>query len=135
MPKYCMLQTVRLPYEQALAKTRENLKGEGFGVITEIDVRKTVKEKLGKEFRPYIILGACNPPLAHRALSAEPEIGALLPCNVCVWDNGDGTSTVAAIDVKTLFQLVQNPGLAEIADNVQALLKRVIQNVASSSGK
>ncbi|HLW67569.1 MAG TPA: DUF302 domain-containing protein [Gemmataceae bacterium] len=135
MSKYCMVQTVRLPYEQALAKTRDGLKSEGFGVITEIDVRKTVKEKLGKQFRPYIILGACNPPLAHRALSAEPEIGALLPCNVCVWDNGDGTTTVAAIDVKTLFQLVQNPGLAEIADNVQAMLQRVMQNVAAGPAK
>jgi uncharacterized protein (DUF302 family) len=135
MSNYCIVQTVRLPYEQALKKTRESLQREGFGVITEIDVRKTVKEKLGKEFRRYIILGACNPPLAHRALSAEPEIGTLLPCNVCVWDNGDGRSTVAAIDVKSLFQLVQNPGLADIAEQVQAMLRRVVRNVATGQEK
>ena len=102
----------------------------GFGVITEIDVQRTVKEKLGEEFRPYIILGACSPPLAHRAISAEPEIGLLMPCNVCVWDNQDGTSTVAAIDVEVLFQVVQNPGLADIAETVQAKLARVVEKVA-----
>jgi uncharacterized protein (DUF302 family) len=129
MASYGIVSKVPLAYDKALAKTRDALKAEGFGVITEIDVRKTVKEKLGAEFRPYIILGACNPPLAHRAISAEPEIGLLMPCNVCLWDNGDGTTTVAAIDVKTLFQLVQNPGLAEIAEKVNSQLRRVLQAV------
>ena len=129
MANYGIVSKVPLAYDKSLAKARDALKAEGFGVITEIDVRKTVKEKLGVEFRPYIILGACNPPLAHRAISAEPEIGLLMPCNVCIWDNGDGTTTVAAIDVKTLFQLVQNPSLADIAEKVNGQLRRVVQAV------
>jgi uncharacterized protein (DUF302 family) len=129
MASYGIVNKVSLAYDKALVKTRDALKGEGFGIITEIDVRKTVKEKLGVEFRPYIILGACNPPLAHQAISAEPEIGLLMPCNVCVWDNGDGTTNVAAIDVKTMFQLVQNPGLSEIAETVNGKLRRVVQAV------
>jgi len=129
MGNYGIVSKVSLAYDKALAKTREALKAEGFGVITEIDFRKTVKEKLGVESRPYIILGACNPSLAHRAISAEPEIGLLMPCNVCVWDNGDGTTTVAAIDVKTIFQLVQNPGLSEIVEKVNAQVRRVVQAV------
>jgi len=131
MPTYGISTKVSLPYEQALAKTREALKAEGFGVITEIDVKKTVKEKLGEEFRPYIILGACNPPLAHRAISMEPEIGLLMPCNVCVWDNMDGTSTVAAVDVSALFYIVQNPALQEIAETVSARLRRVVESIAT----
>ncbi len=91
-----------------------------------------MREKLGESFRPYLILGACNPPLAHRAISAEPEIGLLMPCNVCVWDNQDGTSTVAAVDVKVLFQVVQNPSLADIADTVNAKLCRVVSTVAAA---
>jgi uncharacterized protein (DUF302 family) len=130
MTTYGLVKKVPFSYDQALLRTREALKAEGFGVITEIDVRKTVKEKLGEEFRPYIILGACNPALAHRAISAEPEIGLLMPCNVCVWDNQDGTSTVAAIDVKTLFQVVQNPELTDLAETVHAKLARVIEQVA-----
>jgi uncharacterized protein (DUF302 family) len=130
MASYGIVRKVSIPYEQALARTREALKAEGFGVVTAIDVRKTVKEKLGKEFSPYIILGACNPPLAHQAISAEPEIGLLMPCNVCVWDNKDGTTTVAAIDVKTLFQMVQNPGLAPVAETVHGKLCQVIKRVA-----
>ena len=130
MATYGIVKKTSLPYGQALSRTREALKAEGFGVITEIDVQRTVKEKLGKEFRPYIILGACNPPLAHQAISTEPEIGLLMPCNVCVWDNQDGTSTVAAIDVKALFQVVQNPGLADIAEKVHAKLARVVEKVA-----
>ena len=129
MGNYGIVSKVSLAYDKALAKTREALKAEGFGVITEIDFRKTVKEKPGVESRPYIILGACNPSLAHRAISAEPEIGLLMPCNVCVWDNGDGTTTVAAIDVKTIFQLVQNPGLSEIVEKVNAQVRRVVQAV------
>jgi uncharacterized protein (DUF302 family) len=130
MATYGIVKKTSLPYGQALSRTCEALKAEGFGVITEIDVQKTVKEKLGKECRPYVILGACNPPLAHQAISAEPEIGLLMPCNVCVWDNQDGTSTVAAIDVKALFQVVQNPGLADIAETVHAKLARVVEKLA-----
>jgi uncharacterized protein (DUF302 family) len=130
MATYGIVKKTSLRYGQALARTREALKAEGFGVITEIDVQRTVKEKLGEEFRPYVILGACNPPLAHHAISAEPEIGLLMPCNVCVWDNQDGTSTVAAIDVKVLFQVVQNPGLADIAETLHAKLAHVVEKVA-----
>lgn len=131
MSTYSISTKVNLPYEQALAKTRDALKAEGFGVITEIDVRKTVKEKLGAEFRPYIILGACNPPMAHKAISTEPEIGLLMPCNVCVWDNEDGTSTVAAVDVGAMFQFVQNPALTDVAETVNSKLRKVIESMSA----
>lgn len=130
MASYGIVRRVALPYEQAVAQTRQALKEEGFGVITEIDVQKTVKEKLGEEFRPYLILGACNPPLAHQALTVEPEIGLLMPCNVCVWDNQDGSSTVAAVDVDALFRLLDNPRLAELARNIQHKLSQVVERVA-----
>jgi uncharacterized protein (DUF302 family) len=108
--------TVALPYEQAIERTRAVLKDQGFGVLTEIDVRKTMKEKLDVEFRPYVILGACNPPLAHRALRADLGIGLLLPCNVIVYDNGDGTSSIEAMDPRAALGLVgDNPAIAEVA--------------------
>src|SRR6266545_7610156 len=90
--------TVNLPYAQAIERTRAALKEQGFGVLTEIDIAKTLRDKLDADFRPYVILGACNPPLAHRALSAALGIRLLLPCNVVVYDNGDGTSTVELMD-------------------------------------
>lgn len=135
MVSYGMVKKVKGSFEQVVAKTRECLKSEGFGVITEIDVQKTVKEKLGERIRPYLILGACNPPLAHRAIAAEPEIGLLMPCNVCVWENQEGAITVAAVDVKALFQLVQNPSLTEVADSVNGKLRRVVENVASGEDR
>jgi uncharacterized protein (DUF302 family) len=129
MVSYGMVKKVKGSFAQGVAKTRESLKSEGFGVITEIDVQKTVKEKLGERVRPYLILGACNPPLAHRAIAAEPEIGLLMPCNVCVWEDQDGAVTVAAVNVKTLFQLVQNPSLADVAESVNDKLRRALENV------
>ena len=132
---YSISKKVNLSYEEAVAKTRDALKTEGFGVITEIDVKKTVREKLGEAFRPYVILGACNPSLAHKAISAEPEIGTLMPCNVCVWDNEDGTSTVAAVDVKSVFQLVQMPALTEIAEIVNARLQRAVEHMGTEETK
>jgi uncharacterized protein (DUF302 family) len=129
MVSYGMVKKVKGSFAQVVAKTRESLKSEGFGVITEIDVQKTVKEKLGERVRPYLILGACNPPLAHRAIAAEPEIGLLMPCNVCVWEDQDGAVTVAAVNVKTLFQLVQNPSLADVAESVNDKLRRALENV------
>jgi uncharacterized protein (DUF302 family) len=131
MVSYGIVSKVKGPFDQTVAKTRESLKAEGFGVITEIDVQKTVKEKLGENMRPYLTLGACNPPLAHRAIALEPEIGLLMPCNVCVWENGDGTLSVAAVDVKALFQFVRNPSLAAIADAVNSKLRRVVESVAA----
>ena len=120
-------------YEQAIERTRASLKGEGFGVLTEIDVRKTMQEKLGAEFRPYVILGACNPPLAHRALSEDLGIGLLLPCNVVVYDNGDGTSTVEAMDPEAALALVgDNKAIAEVAHEARARLGRAIGAVAHS---
>ncbi|PIY38029.1 MAG: hypothetical protein COZ05_21515 [Armatimonadetes bacterium CG_4_10_14_3_um_filter_59_10] len=129
MPRYA--ETVNLPisYEEAVSRTRGALKDEGFGVITEIDVKATMKEKLNEDVAPYVILGACNPSLAHRALSTEKEIGLLLPCNVCVWDNGDGSSTVAAINVKEVFQVMDNPALVQVAETVTNKLASVLQQL------
>jgi uncharacterized protein (DUF302 family) len=119
--------TVAVTYEQAIERTRLALKDQGFGVLTEIDVRKTMEEKLGAEFRPYVILGACNPPLAHRALSADLGIGLLLPCNVVVYDNGNGTCTVEAMDPEAALALVgDNPTIAEVAHQARAGLRRAI---------
>jgi len=121
-----MSVTLALPYNQAAARTREALKSEGFGVITEIDVRKTMKEKLGAEFRPYVIFGACNPSLAHRVLSAEPEMGLLLPCNVVVYEASGGTR-VSAIDPTVRLGDSENPELRAVAQEVRARLQRVIK--------
>ena len=103
---------------------------QGFGVLTEIDVKKTLKEKLDVEFRPYVILGACNPALARRALEADLGVGLLLPCNVVVYDNGDGTSTVAAIDPMAALGIVgDNPALATVAHEAQGRLSAVVERL------
>ena len=119
-----------LPYEDAVRATREALKQQGFGVITEIDVRKVMQEKLGIDYPPYVILGACNPGLAHQALEAEREIGLLLPCNVVVYEEGEG-SVVAAIDpVKALAAVVDSPALADIAEQVRGKLEAALRTIA-----
>jgi uncharacterized protein (DUF302 family) len=124
---------VDLPYEQAIERTRAALKEQGFGVLTEIDVKATMKAKLDAEFRPYVIMGACNPPLAHRALSADLGIGLLLPCNVVVYDNLDGTSTVEAMDPQAALGLVgDNPAIAEVASEARARLRLAIDALASA---
>lgn len=122
-------QQVNLPYEEAVERTKSALKDEGFGVLCEIDVKKTMKEKLGADFRPYVILGACNPPLAHQALEAELDLGLLLPCNLVVYEM-DGGSMVEAMDPVPVLGLVGNPKLEPIARDVQARLRRVVQKVA-----
>jgi len=119
---------VEAPFDEVLASTRDALKTEGFGVLTEIDVKATMKEKLGVDQSAYTILGACNPPLARRALEAERELGLLLPCNVIVYETEGGTR-VSAMDPGIMSQLIDNPVLAEVAGEVRARLERVLENV------
>ncbi len=122
-------RTVDAGFEETVAKVTEELKKEGFGVLTQIDVQQTMKEKLGVNLRSYRILGACNPQFAYQALQAEDKIGTMLPCNVVVLENADGKVEVAAVDPIASMQAVDNPSLAEIAQQVQAKLRRVIDNV------
>ena len=128
---YGMTRTAALPYERAVERTREALAKEGFGVLSEIDIRATLEKKLGVETRPYTILGACNPPLAHQAFDAEPSIGLLLPCNVVVYaGDDDGRSVVAAVDPEVTLGRVGNVRLAPLAAEVKARLARVLDDVA-----
>jgi uncharacterized protein (DUF302 family) len=129
--RYGFAVRVPLRYEAAVERTREELAKEGFGVLTEIDVAATLKKKLDVDFRPYVILGACNPPLAHRALVAEPDIGLLLPCNVVVRAGADeGTSDVLAMDPEAALSLADNPGIGPVAADVGQRLRRVLDAVA-----
>jgi len=112
-------------FEEALTRVTAALKAEGFGVLTEIDVKETLKKKLDVDFRPYKILGACNPPLAYRALSAAPEAGLLLPCNVTVSFVEDNVTDVAIIDPLSMLGLVQHPDLEPVAEEARARLDRV----------
>lgn len=125
---YYFARTLALPFDVAVARTREVLAREGFGVITEIDVRKTMQAKLGVEFRPYLILGACNPALAYEALQLEDKVGAMLPCNVVVQEV-DGGAEVAAIDPVASMQAIRNPALMAKAGLVQAKLRAVIDGL------
>lgn len=127
---YGLSVEVDLPYEEALAKTTEALKNEGFGVLTTIDVKATMKAKLDVDFRPYTILGACNPPLAHRALSEEIELGLLLPCNVIVYERDDGGSIVSAINALAAMSFTGNPALEPIAQEVSDRLQKALLSVA-----
>ncbi|HOQ59991.1 MAG TPA: DUF302 domain-containing protein [Vicinamibacterales bacterium] len=130
--RYGISVEVPLPYEQALERTTDELKHEGFGVLTAIDVRQTIQQKLGKEFRKYTILGACNPPLAYRAFQAELEVGLLLPCNVVVYETDPGTSVVAAISpMSALAMASDNPALREVATEADAKLRRALTALES----
>lgn len=131
---YGMRTVVALPYERAVERAREALAGEGFGVLSEIDVRATLRKKLDVEFRPYVILGACNPPLAHRALMAEADIGLLLPCNVIVYATDTaGESVVAAVDPETSLGRVGNDALVQVAADVKRRLQRMLASLADST--
>jgi len=129
---YGLGTTVALPYAEAIARTKAALKEQGFGVLSEIDVQATLKEKRNVDFRPYVILGACNPALAHRALETELDIGLLLPCNVVVYEV-DGGSMVEAIDPERALDIVGTPELAAIAAEAKALLLRALESVARPS--
>ncbi|MEN3037581.1 MAG: DUF302 domain-containing protein [Candidatus Kryptonium sp.] len=126
--KYGISKVVNLSYEEAINKVTEELKKEGFGVLTTIDVKETLKKKLDVDFDKYIILGACNPPYAYKALQAEYDLGLILPCNVVVYER-DGKVTVSAFDPIVMAQMIENPKLKEIAQEVREKLERVIENV------
>jgi len=126
---YYYAKEVDLSFEDALERVSDELKKEGFGVLTEIDVKATIKKKLDKDFRNYHILGACNPPFAHQALLAEPQIGLMLPCNVVVQDGENGRVIISAIDPVASMQAVENETLGEIAQQVRMKLRNVIENV------
>ena len=112
-------------FDEIVGRVTAALEVEGFGVLTTIDVKQTLKEKLNVEQRPYTILGACNPPLAHQAIEADPDIGLLLPCNVLVREDDDGRITVGFMDPKAVLSLGEVPGIAELAEQVRAKLERV----------
>lgn len=128
---YGVSRSLAVPYDEAVQRARTALAAEGFGVLCEIDVREKLKEKLGVDFRRYVILGACNPALAHRALKQELELGLLLPCNVIVYESDDGEgSVIAAVDANAMLRAVgDDPALAEVAAEVSVLLERVLDRV------
>jgi uncharacterized protein (DUF302 family) len=126
---YSLSTRVHLPFEQAVARVKEALQTEGFGVLTEIDVQSTMRTKLGVDMEQYLILGACNPPLAHRALEAEPHIGLLLPCNVVVRENDHGC-LIEAIDPEAMLSMVDNQTVAAVAREAKERLQRVMAALA-----
>ena len=123
---YYFNKIIGAPFDEAVERVKAELKKDGFGVLTDIDVRQTLHEKLGVDFRPYRILGACNPPLAYRALTLEDKIGTMLPCNVVVQELAKDQVEVSAVDPVASMQAVENPKLASIAGEVRNLLKQTI---------
>jgi uncharacterized protein (DUF302 family) len=128
---YTLTRTTLLPFGEAVERVRTELKTEGFGVLCEIDVQATMREKLGVEGEPYLILGACNPPLAHQALQAEPELGVLLPCNVIVYER-DGETQISAIDPERMLSIVGNDELAPVATEVKERLGAVVERACTA---
>ncbi|HEY0920741.1 DUF302 domain-containing protein [Devosia sp.] len=126
---YYFSKTLEATVDQAVPRVTEALKAKGFGVLTTIDVAATLKNKLDVDFRPYIILGACNPKFAHRALQSEDKIGTMLPCSVIVQDAGGGKAEVAAVDPVASMAAVVNPGLEPIAMEVRELLKQAVESL------
>jgi uncharacterized protein (DUF302 family) len=127
--KYYFSKTVTLSFDDAIEKVMAELKKEGFGILTDIDVRQTLKKKLDVDFKKYRILGACNPPFAYKALQVEDKIGTMLPCNVIVQEIVEGQVEVAAIDPVASMQAVANPALKDVAEQVQGKLKKVIESI------
>lgn len=123
---YYLAKILPIAFDEAVTRTMDALKKEGFGVLTEIDVKETLKKKIGVDFPSYRILGACNPALAYEALKLENKVGTMLPCNVVVRDAGDGQTEVAAIDPVASMQAIDNPELKRAAEQVRAKLERVI---------
>ncbi len=130
--QYALTGETELGFEQAVARVRKELETEGFGVLTEIDVRATMRKKLGIEVEPYLILGACNPTFAHQALELEAELGVLLPCNVVVYERGEQT-IVSAIDAERMLSIVDNSELASVAAEIRSRLARVVERVWEAS--
>ena len=128
-PSLGITTVVKLDYDQAVEQAKAALKEQGFGVLTEIDVKATMKVKLDVDFQRYVILGACNPPLAHQALSTDPSVGLMLPCNVVVYDNGDGTSTVSALNPMAAIGVVGNAGLDAMATAATTKLTAAIDRL------
>ena len=126
--QYGFSKTIDLPYEQAIEKVTAELKNEGFGVLTSIDVKETLKQKINVDFKKYAILGACNPPIAHRALQEEEELGLLLPCNVIVYEK-DGKTRVSIFDPMVMTWIMENDQMKPIATQVQEKLKRVLEAI------
>jgi uncharacterized protein (DUF302 family) len=127
---YTLSATTPLPFADAVERVRAELKTKGFGVLCEIDVQAALREKLGVEREPYLILGACNPPLAHQALEAEPNLGVLLPCNVLIYQRG-GETQISAIDPERMLSIVDNQALAPMAADVKARLGVVVERAAA----
>lgn len=128
---YTLNTTSDLPFTEAVARVREELAAQGFGVLCEIDVQATLKAKLDVDRDPYVILGACNPPLAHAALAAEPDLGTLLPCNVVVY-RYDGRTHISAIDAERMLSIVDNDDLSETAGEVRRRLATVVERAATT---
>ncbi len=126
---YYFSKTLKMPFDKAVQHVTEALAAKGFGVLTTIDVRATMKKKLDAEFRPYMILGACNPQFAHKALLAEDKIGTMLPCNVIVQEAGEGQVEVAAVDPVASMMAIKNPNLASIAGDVREMLKQMVEGL------